>query len=550
MRSLIIVLAVIRHLVDEEQAQNLDPFRLHKQFLLKMLLNGCTYLLALDLIGMNLSDNFMKMQHLRARGEVDVFLACTAIDIVDDIACIDVAPARFLVDVVALAHRDRLALGNAALHLLVDLDLRRDGRFFIIHRLQAEVGVVMRILDGEAVDLDALDELFIEAVDGVELVELVLHAHGRRRIAQGAERMETSHGFQLVFRADRRLRFVDDDDGVRLAQQLDGTRPAELLVVVAIDEVHFLLKSVDDDDHDLDVRVHSEVTNLLDMVAVIDEIIVCHIVVKLTKMLLRDVERLLHALLDGVARHDDGELREAVPLVQFQQGAQIDVRLARARLHLDVEMQFLPETFRLRQAVPRLDGTHILQQIFLVKTQKIPHALLCTVEVLSCGELLFQIIGYREKRRLRRLSLKHVADGGNSFLLVGKGRIELQLHHASLLDRNKGVFIKPRTLERLLDVRLLLIGEESRIAENDLPCLGRIFLMQLEQGFRRLRGNRRCEANHQSACTDDVDGLTIHFAFLDLIGEVKSELQRDFIDDIQIRATEQEVIHALLQGCE
>ena len=203
----------------------------------------------------------------------------------------------------------------------------------------------MRVLNGEAVHLDALDELLVEAVDGVELVELVLHAHGRRRIAQGAERMEASHGLQLFVRADRRLRLVDDDDGIRLAQKLDGTRPAKLLVVVAIDEVHFLLKSVDDDDHDLDVRIHGEVANLLDMVAVIDEIIVRHIVVKLTKMLLRDVERLLHTLFDGVARHDDGELREAVPLVQFQQGAQIDVRLARARLHLDVEMQFLPETF-------------------------------------------------------------------------------------------------------------------------------------------------------------------------------------------------------------
>ena len=93
-------------------------------------------------------------------------------------------------------------------------------------------------------------------------------------------------------------------------------------------------------------------------------------------------------------------------------------------------MQFLPETFRLRQTVPRLDGAHILQQIFLVKTQKIPHALLCTVEVLSCGELLFQIIGYREKRRLRRLSLKHVANSGNGLLLIREGRIELQLHHA------------------------------------------------------------------------------------------------------------------------
>ena len=55
-------------------------------------------------------------------------------------------------------------------------------------------------------------------------------------------------------------------------------------------------------------------------------------------MLLRDLERLVDAFLDRHRRHDDHELGEAVPLVQLEDRAQIDVGLAGAGLHLDREV--------------------------------------------------------------------------------------------------------------------------------------------------------------------------------------------------------------------
>ena len=49
-------------------------------------------------------------------------------------------------------------------------------------------------------------------------------------------------------------------------------------------------------------------------------------------------KRLLHALADGDARHDDDELAPAVALVQLEDRLDVAVGLAGAGLHLDVEI--------------------------------------------------------------------------------------------------------------------------------------------------------------------------------------------------------------------
>ena len=62
----VIVHTIVRHLVDEEQTENLDSLRPQQQLLVEMLLDGRAYLLTLDFIRMDLSDGFMQMQHLGA----------------------------------------------------------------------------------------------------------------------------------------------------------------------------------------------------------------------------------------------------------------------------------------------------------------------------------------------------------------------------------------------------------------------------------------------------------------------------------------------------
>ena len=74
---------------------------------------------------------------------------------------------------------------------------------------------------------------------------------------------------------------------------------------------------------------------------VVDEVIERRLVVERLEMLLRHVDALEHAFADGDARHDDDELSEAVGLVQLEDGAEIDVGLAGAGLHLDGKLAAL-----------------------------------------------------------------------------------------------------------------------------------------------------------------------------------------------------------------
>ena len=54
-------------------------------------------------------------------------------------------------------------------------------------------------------------------------------------------------------------------------------------------------------------------------------------------MLRRHLEGLLHALADGDARHHHDELAPAIAAVQLEHRLAIDIRLARARLHLHIQ---------------------------------------------------------------------------------------------------------------------------------------------------------------------------------------------------------------------
>ena len=90
------------------------------------------------------------------------------------------------------------------------------------------------------------------------------------------------------------------------------------------------------DDHDVDTRITGEGIQLIQVAAVIDEearlpAVVLHEVVR------RDFKGLLHALTDGDARNHNDELAPAIALIQLEQGLDVDVGLARAGLHLDIQ---------------------------------------------------------------------------------------------------------------------------------------------------------------------------------------------------------------------
>lgn len=65
------------------------------------------------------------------------------------------------------------------------------------------------------------------------------------------------------------------------------------------------------------------------------------VVVERMKVFLRHIDALEHALSNGNTRHHDDEFLETVGLVQFEDGAKIDIGLAGSGLHLDREFSSL-----------------------------------------------------------------------------------------------------------------------------------------------------------------------------------------------------------------
>ena len=82
-------------------------------------------------------------------------------------------------------------------------------------------------------------------------------------------------------------------------------------------------------------------------------------------MLARGLEALEDALADGDARHDDDELGDAVAAVQLVDGADVDVGLAGARLHLDGEVAQAPvgEDVGRGEATILLHGVQVVEEL-------------------------------------------------------------------------------------------------------------------------------------------------------------------------------------------
>ena len=93
------------------------------------------------------------------------------------------------------------------------------------------------------------------------------------------------------------------------------------------------------------------------------------LLIALQKMLGGNLQRLGHAFADGNAGYDDDELAPAVLLVQLEDGFDVAVGLARAGLHLDVEIDLgylrLDQRVRQRQVLCLLYSVDVVDQCLL-----------------------------------------------------------------------------------------------------------------------------------------------------------------------------------------
>src|ERR1700730_8793549 len=150
------------------------------------------------------------------------------------------------------------------------------------------------------------------------------------------------------------------------------------------------------------------------------------VVVERVEVLLRHVDAFEHTLANGDARHHDDEFLESVSLVQLEDGAKIDVSLARAGLHLD------------RELTP-LKGGDLLDFVGLLHGLDVPEdVLIANVEPVSQPKLGLEKPAYlngleRNRPGLRiGLAFYRPDDSVDGFLLVLKRGIELEFHAPAL----------------------------------------------------------------------------------------------------------------------
>ena len=287
----------------------------------------------------------------------------------------------------------------------------------------------MRAGDLQAGDVDPLDQLLLIGVHGVEPIDHVMLGGVGGGVAQGAERAHLVQG--LLALAGRaavyRLGLVDDDHGPGRPHQIDGAFAAGPLVRRIEDVGVQLVQRTDGRDHDLDRRRGGEVAHLAQLGAVVDERVHRLSGVQRAEVIPGHLQGLGHAFADGHRRHDYDEFGETIQSVQFENGAQVDVCLARARLHLDREIQALQRLGR-SQGVMQLHVAQIGQDLIGQQGQTVadPQAVVVQAQLRLGG------VGadprHREFGAVDFLALEQVADRSDGLLLERQVGFETQFH--------------------------------------------------------------------------------------------------------------------------
>ena len=157
------------------------------------------------------------------------------------------------------------------------------------------------------------------------------------------------------------LGLVNDDNGVGVLDVAD-CRFAVEPVLLLVDDILRFSECVNIDNHDLNIGAGGKRAHIGQLGGIVDEIPAGRVIIERGKMLLGDLQRLIHALPNGDGRHDDDKLGKAELLVQLKNRLGINVGLARPCLHLNGKL-ISHQVVCLWQIVPLLNCLHIGQQL-------------------------------------------------------------------------------------------------------------------------------------------------------------------------------------------
>ena len=206
-------------------------------------------------------------------------------------------------------------------------------------------------------------------VDGVEAVDNVAGLAVSCRVAQRAKGFEFSD-CGLAKQRFHVLRFVHDDHWTCGPQVVDRTQAVEFVSILMNDTgVLVAAERLDAHHHDLHTGAGSKRLHLLSRRTAVDGRIE-RLGVEVLEVLGHESDAGNDALLDRSARHENHELAELVSLGQLEDGAQVDVGLSGAGLHLDVEVQCITGKFGHNlEAVPILHSLQIQQKDLVIEEQ-------------------------------------------------------------------------------------------------------------------------------------------------------------------------------------
>ena len=370
-----VVAAVAIHRVDEEQAEHLDPLRAQALLLGEVLADGAADHLPRHHAGVHVAPRFAPAQVALAAGDskFDQFLSWPDANLPDAATAVEDA-ARGLFEIITVLHGLLLA-PDPPRSLDVQFDARADRPAAVAGRHQTDVGPVMGVLHGCRGHLDLLHELALVGVDRVEPVDHVMPVGVGRRVTQ---RTQGIHGGQRrsappLQPAVHALRLVDDQDGARGADQIDRLLAAGLLALLVEVVDVLLVDGARGHHHDPYLRADGEAPHLAEARGVVEKVLERRARIECAEVVLGDPQRLVDALLDRHRRHHDDELGEPVALVQFQDGAQVDVGLAGTGLHLHGKLAGL-QGRGLRQAIAKLDRPEVGEEVVIVQGQPVAYS--------------------------------------------------------------------------------------------------------------------------------------------------------------------------------
>ena len=146
--------------------------------------------------------------------------------------------------------------------------------FAIVARAQG-----LRTFTRDAGDNDLFDEPKVEGANRVEGINQVVGISMRRRIAQGAERIQGTDGFLCLVRAVHALRLVNDDNRIGRANEFNRLAPRQfvglfendvaLLLVFSAGEI--LAERINVDDENLNLVADRELAQAVHFLRVVNE---------------------------------------------------------------------------------------------------------------------------------------------------------------------------------------------------------------------------------------------------------------------------------------